>query len=1445
LLSILAGHYVALAQNPPVAAFTANVTSGCAPLLVTFTDQSSGSPTTWNWELSNGTLSNIQNPVISFSTPGTYSVKLVAINADGISQVEKTDYITVFPSPTANFSSDLNLACVPATINFTDLSNTATGTITNWDWDFGDGGTSTVQSPSHTYSTIGFYAVTLKITSNTGCTNVISRGNYIRIVGGVTTDFSYSQPTTCRGPFPTNFQNESNGPGNVSYTWDFGNGQTSTLQNPFAVFNTAGTYLVKLNAQSDLGCSGSIEKTITIDGTTTDFTAPVNACLNTPVNFQNVTSGMVLQSTWDFGDGTTSAQINPVKTYLVPGTYNVKLINRYSNCTDSANKSITIADKPAPDFSANDSAFCKVPFDVQFTDLTVGASSWLWDFGDGTTSTLQNPSHQYTTTGNFTVSLTVTTAISCTNTIVKTDFIKIQPISVFVSNPPGGCIPFIYTPASVITSSDPIASYLWDFGDGSAPSTMQVPPNHQYNTLGNYTISLTVTTTNGCSQTGSTTVRVGPPLIPDFSGAPTDVCAKDKIQFTNLTVVPPPIPGVLVEWLWDFGDGTTSVDENPEHYFLDTGMLNVSLVVLYNKCGSSVVTKQFHIQPPIAGFKYTVSCAPIANLVTFIDTSKVNAFYPATYDWLFPGATSITSFSGQNPPPVQYPGGPGDYPVTLTVTNGPCSYTSTQMVRLVREAAGFTVTKPSFCKNELVRISATANPANVQTYAWTVDGAAAGGSTATLDLSYSTVGTHDVQLTITDINGCVIVSPVSVAFVKITGPLAGFAPATPGACLNKSVTFNDLSTPAGTIAKWDFDFGDGTTQAFTAAPFTHVYGQGGAYPVSLTVTDNAGCTDSYSLPADLFVTDPKAGFAADTFYCPNSALPFRDSSSGAGLTYLWNFGDGNTSTLQNPTNSFPNGDALYTVKLVVTDISGCKDSVTKLNYINIKSPKAAFDIQDTTTICPPLRTSFFFKGKDHARFYWDFGDGGTSYIPDPTYFYSSYGTFTPKLYVLGNGGCIDSAQSSVTIHDPSTSHINYGPVTTACNSLSVDFNLVIPAGFKFYFYFGDGGVDSSQQISFTHLYGSPGFNYPYLIIYDTLLGCQAYISGPTRIDVLGALPLFGMDKSEFCDNGTVQFTDFTVKNEPIISTVWDFGDGATSGDQSPTHSFTQPGTYLVNLNITTQSNCSKTYTDTVLVYRTPVPTITGRDTICVNVAELYTGSIAVADTLTKWNWDFANGQTSTSQNASGTYSQPGDYAIKLVTSNEIGCSNTFTKNIYVAPLPTAVATQDPVTIISGGGTYMPMVYTGAITSYNWSPTYRLDCVDCPVPYATPKVTTKYTVSLEDRYGCRSSGDVTIVVVCNNQNFFIPNTFSPNGDGKNETFYPRGTGLFRIKSMMVFNRWGQTVFSRKDFLANDPAQGWNGTFQGQPVSPDVYIYMIEILCDNNTVIPVKGNVTLLR
>ncbi len=1444
LVIALTGTIYGFAQ--PVANFSANVTSGCGPLSVNFTDQSTGNPTAWNWEFSNGTLSNVQNPSVSFSAPGTYSVKLVVQNSAGISQLERLNYITVLPSPTADFSANITLTCLPATINFSDLSTTPVGSIVSWDWDFGDGGTSTSQNPSHTFTTAGFYTITLAVTSSTGCKSIVSKGSYIRILSGIATDFSYSIASSCQSPFTVNFTNQSNGPGNITYSWDFGNTLTSTAINPSTVYNTPGTYNVTLNAQSDLGCTGSVQKVITLTNITTDFIAPTNICLDVPVTFQNNSSRPPVSSSWNFGDGTFSSQVNPIKTFVTAGTYNVTLINQYSSCTDSITKTITVNTKPVVDFTTNDSASCKAPFTVQFTDLSVGATSWFWDFGDGNTSTQQNPSHTYNALGDYTVSLTVTTTVGCSNTLTRPAHIKIRDVSIFINGYYGGCIPYSFTPQFVVSSVDSIASYLWDLGEPGAVFNVQNPFPYVYSSVGIYSTSLTVTTVTGCTKTETIPRNVYTSTKPTagFTFSPINACASDTIFFTNTSINAFPLPvGSMISWQWDFGDATNSTFQNPKHVFEDTGTLTVHLTVSNNFC-TDTISHIVQVRPPVALFTYKVDC--VTRLVTFKDSSLADpSILPLTYLWQM-GDPANTQFNVQNPPPFLYPG-PGTYNVTLTVTNGTCSYTTTNPVIIASEPADFSINRNPVCKNEVFTLTAiNSNAANIARYFWSVGGTTLPGTGRSVTYSLPNTGTYNVTLSLVDINGCITTKTLT-NYITVNGPTANFIAASPGACLNKTVSFTDLSTPAGSITSWNFDFGDGTQQNFNSAPFTHTYSQLGGYPVSVTVTDVAGCTDSHTLPARILVTDPSIGFRADTFYCPGSPLQFKDSSAGVGLSYLWTFGDGGTSTLQNPQHSYPAGNNDYTVKLQITDTSGCIDTLTKVNYIKIRSPKAAFAIQDTTTICPPLRTSFFFQGSDYQSFYWDFGDGGQSTLANPSYFYSSYGTFIPKLYTIGPGGCIDSAQSSVTIHNPGLIVVNHSGATTGCNSLQVDFDVVVPPGYKFIFQFGDGTFDSSQNTHLSHFYSRPSFAYPQVTVYDTVSGCvYAAYSNPS-IAVLGAIPLFGINKTQFCDTGTVVFTDFTTKNEPIVSTIWNFGDGNTSNAQSATqtHTYTQPGTYIVSLDVTTQSNCSSRYTDTVFVYRTPRPSISGKDTICINATELYNGSIAVPDSVTTWQWSYGSGQTSANQNINISFAATGNQTLQLATSNKLGCSSSVSKTIYVSPPPTATAVQDPIVINVGSSTNLLMTYTGNIVSYSWTPNTQLSCANCATPVASPKSNTTYTVGVTDNYGCTNEGDLRVVVLCDKVNFFIPNTFSPNGDGQNEVFFPRGTGLFRIKSMVIFDRWGEIVFEKKDFPPNDPASGWTGNFKGKKASADVYIYLMEIQCENNTIVPAKGNITLLR
>lgn len=1433
----------------PVADFSASPTTGCAPLTVSFTDKSSGNPKFYNWDLGDG-LSSVQNPVHTYG-PGTYTVTLVVRNADGINSITKTNLIVVSPSPTVSFSADKYIACLPANIQFSDNSIANSGSIVKWEWDFGDGGTSASKNPQHTYTKVGYYTLYLKVTNSNGCSNANSVPRFIRTVSGVKADFNTVGPATCKPPFNINFQNLTSGPGTLSYQWDLAT-TTSTQTSPSNSYPAAGNYTIKLTAQSEYGCSDAITKNVTISGISTSFSGPDSICLGSPASFQSTSVPAPVKAVWNFGDGTGSSVLNPPpKTYSSPGTYPVKLVSTFTGCKDSVTKNITVYGKPAVDFYSANGTNCKAPYTVNFQNLSPSFASATWDWGDGTaptTSSAVNVSHTYTKTGAFTVTLTITDSKGCSNTISRTEYVHILPPVAGIGGVPAGvCVGQPFKPISTSGAYDAITGYAWDFGDGS-PIDNSSSPSHAYAAAGVYPVKLTITTSGGCtaSVTVPNAVQVGNKPVIDFKADTSLACRSSFIQFTNLST---PANSAAS---WDFGDGDTStLFTPPPHRFADTGLHSVKLKITTNGCTDSLIKANIvHSLPPLARMGFTVDCSN-KKFVTFSDSSATDPGYgPVTFLWNF-GDAGNTSSTAQNPT-MSYPVAPANYTVRLVVNNGLCSDTVYKTIKLIDEKAdiGFSRNPPVYCRGERYDISFLNNAANVKQFEWFVAGKPPEILGNAYASSSATTGTFPARLVITDLNGCLDTSAIKT--FTITGPTAKFAPVK-GGCKNGIITFNDQSVSTGTLTKWVYDFGDGTgPKTFTAPPFTHQYADTGHYTVKLTVYDNTSnnCSDTYIDSVPLVISKPQVFFTADqTVFCPNTPLQFHDSSTTIGaVNYIWQFGDGSTDVTNNPSpvHSYAGGDSVYTVKLIVTDSVGCTDSLSRTNYISTRTPKPFFSIKDTASFCPPLETKFVFKGKDYESFYWDFGDGNPIPSDSTSHFYNTYGTFTPKLFVVGYGGCIDSATMHVTVTDPvAATKVNFNP-KSACNELMVSFNVTVPYASRFQLFFGDGGVDSSSNAAVQHFYNLPGRYAPYVFLSDST-GCQTIVGGQGYVDIYGAVPLFGPDKRKFCDSATVFFSDYSQDGLDVITGKnWDFGDGSSYSGSSTSHHYTQPGLYVPALTVTTAAGCSKTLTDTIRVLATPRPAISSADSVCKGLILDFNGSILnPPDTAIAWKWDFGQGQTSTNQNVSVQFPDSGKYLVKLKAVNSLGCGHDTSKYVTVNPLPSIKVTGDTTIVAGGPGIVMPITYSANSVNWNWTPPTGLSCTNCANPLVNPKFSTVYSVKVTDANGCISNRNVQIIVVCNEKNFFIPNTFSPNNDGTNDRFFPRGTGLDRIQAMRIFNRWGELVFEKRNFPANDASSGWDGTYKGKPGASDTYIYMIDIICENANIITYKGNVTLIR
>ncbi len=402
----------------PVANFSTNVSEGYAPLSVRFTDLSENA-TSLSWDFGDGSNSTDLNPVHTYTTVGNYSVNLTVSNENGTSSMLAMINVLKQPTrvPVANFSSDVTEGSVPLSVQFSDLSKDATG----WNWDFGDGATSTEQNPVHVYNAVGKYAVTLTASNEAG-TDVETKTGYITVKAvssKLAAAFSAS-PTSGNSPLKVVFTDKSTGSPN-SWKWNFGDGTYSTEKNPMHTFSKVGKYTVTLTVKNAKDSSsvtrfGCINVANILKAPVAAFSVfPTSGNAPLKVVFNDWSKGSPTSWKWSFGDGTSSTEKSPVHTYSKAGKYTVSLTvkNSAGKSTVTGFNYIKVAaplKPPVAAFSAYPTSG-KVPLTVKFTDKSKGSpASWKWIFGDGTSSTEQNPVHTYIKAGKNTVILAVKNA---------------------------------------------------------------------------------------------------------------------------------------------------------------------------------------------------------------------------------------------------------------------------------------------------------------------------------------------------------------------------------------------------------------------------------------------------------------------------------------------------------------------------------------------------------------------------------------------------------------------------------------------------------------------------------------------------------------------------------------------------------------------------------------------------------------------------------------------------------------------------------------------------------------------------------------------------------------------------------------------------------------------------------------------------------------------------
>jgi gliding motility-associated-like protein len=1367
LILMLTAVYSGYAQVP-VASITVTPHSGCAPLAVSFNGNATGPApyTLWSWNFG-GTVpsvsqatSNAQNTATQFNVPGTYIVSLTVSNVNGTSAVD-TVIITVEAPPVADFNVSKTTGCFPTTINFTNNSTPGPGgTITSFLWDFGDGFLdSTDTNPSHIYKTGGSFPVTLVVQNNFGCKGkgqVKNVSHAITLSNGISTSFTPALNSSCTLPVTATFTNQTLGPPTMSYSWNFGAGtgwQNGLPNNPTNNYTTAGTYNVQLAASSNQGCTdtATVPVTISASGNLSDFTGAGNVCINTPANFVNASSPPPISATWDFGDGSpVQNAINGQHTYTVAGPYNVTLTNTFAGCTGTVIKAINVVGATTTAFTATNINGCQPPLTTQFTDQTTGgATSWLWNFGDGTpTSNQQNPQHTYTKLGSFTVTLTTSSAPGCSNTLTKTAFVNVLAPVVSISNAPAnGCAPYVFVPTTSILAVDGVATYSWNMGNGflfNGP----IPPAQTY-PAGVYNISLTITTNGGCTATATGVVKVGSVQpVTNFSAVPTSACVGQSIQFTDLSSGPPD------QWLWDFGDGSTATTQNPAYSYTKPGLYDVTLTAYDQGCFQKVTKTAFiTINPPLADFTYTSGCGAI-NVYTFKDASTG----ATTWDWDFGDLTAHSTI--QAPPPHTYaPGAPTIYNVTLKVTNGACSSSITKPVNVNQVTTINTPVNP-VCNNTTITIF-TSGPGNILGYIFDFgDGSPTqpSGSGATTH-TYTKPGDYQIIVTTTDNTGCVTASAPYT--MHISGPTVKFTTPNQISCGPLAAVFTDQSTPSpgATLKSWSWNFGDGGT-ANGVGPQSHNYNFQGIYQVMEKVTDNNGCSDSLIMPNYITVSIPVAGYTTTGVnFCPSSNIKFTNTSTGGfSPVYTWDFKDGSTYIGPNPPLHNFSAVGTYPVSLSVLDSYNCAASFSNPIPINIDTPNASFTMSASTSSCPPLNEQFTFAGHYASSYTWTFDNGGSAIIPNPSSIYVLAGDYYPSLTVTSPGGCIATFSDHIHIDGP-IGALSFSPLL-GCDTLTVNFNVVTSNSVSFNWNFNDGSTQITPGPITSHFYNHPGILNPFVTLVDAS-GCKVPIYGTSAVEIDSiAQTTFKADKTLLCDSGAVVFTSTSVVSPDttkINNYAWDFGDGSpVSNGLNPvtSHYYSNPGVFTVSLTITTTGGCAGTFNTTVTVAASPKVAINGLLNQCEPAILTFSGVEVVPDPFGPliWSWSFGNNQTATGQNpAPVSYPKAGEYVVKLVATNTKGCSmqtDTTTPNhLFIYPIPAVNAGADTTICL---GTPLQLNASGAATSYNWlppaDPGATLSCLACTNPVADPVPnSTFFVLNGTSLHGCQAKDTIQVTV----------------------------------------------------------------------------------------------------
>ena len=1215
-------------------------TEGCGSLLVEFQDLSLGSPTTWHWDFGNGNTSSLESPSAVYNLPGIYDVKLTVSNSLTTDTKIITSLIKIHENPEITLlPASVVTGCIPLNTNFLYQDN-SNDSLVNWQWDFGDGGSSNVKYPNYTYNNPGNYTISLLVTNIYGCETLISENNMITVDVKPAANFHPDISVSCDSAQLVSFINNSVNAS--SYLWDFGGGIFSNNISPSHIFDL-GLHSVTLYAQTG-SCIDTIVKpdVIEILGVSTNFNMSVDeGCEGLSVNFFDLSTSNTNTFFWNFGDGSTSILQNPTHTYDTAGFYDITLTTSMSGqCVQSffVPSAIRVFSNPVISFLC-DTIGCSIPYNIDFIDNSINVNYWQWNFGDGNTSNITNPSNIYFNQGDFDITLYAENNLGCSATLTMPSHIKINEKPNLDIN----AVPLIACAGENIYFSNPDSiistDFYWNFGDGENSNNSE--PIHQYIQAGLYDIIL-IAGENSCKDTLKVTdyIKIIEPsaeFIDNYS------CDNPlKVTFENVSIGADSI-------FWDFGDGTTSTLNNPTHNFLNLGnhIITLSATNFLTGC-THILEREIKLTKPVAEFDYLVNqnnsyddstgCVP--KTVYINNNSQDYLYFKLLYSDGYVGDSPVRNFTV-----------PGSYDVTMVVTDiHGCKDTMTRldMYSMYDVNADFDISSVSGCDSLLVEFKDHSDP--VSSVVWEFGD----GASSTLNNTqhiYDENGMYDVTLYAESMHGCRDTLK-KIEFVEFNKLSAHFSSNIQNICEGGIVEFTNLSNGINIISNWNF----GDVSLSDVFSPTYKFLTNGAYDISLLITDSFGCTDSIKLNNYIQVLSPKAEFSSLELNsdCPPLIADFTNLSSIDANYFEWNFGDSTVSLLENPSHLY-SSSGIFDVSLIVSNMFGCRDTIIQSNLIDMSglNPVAEFSVSDTL-ICNGDSINFFPIVDNVNYFLWDFGNGIISTDSISNVIYNDAGIFIPTLIVENNTGC------QLTVYSVDTIKVNEivvdaGVDLEICKGESVELNGV--GNGTIYSWFPNNTLSAADinnpqanphSSIFYYVYNSDGL-------------CSAIDS--VFVYVNSEVPSPTFIATNLCEGDSTTFTANSGLSTNNNSYTWSFGQYGQLVYNTLNVGGNDISLIVKNLN----NSCADTIKKIINVFPKPIVNFIATE-VCLGEKTIFYDSSS--NNINTWAYSFGDGiGVSDNKDTYYSYLSAGIFDVNLNVISNMGCANNITKQVFVNHIP--------------------------------------------------------------------------------------------------------------------------------------------------------------------------------